>query len=126
MPFQVEFIHEAVAGAGDVIVLCIVLQCESNEQVVIEDLYVEGRIACRHMPIGKAIHLVEVLVEDIDRSIPEVCRVKEGAILGLSNRKTLVDGSGTALRVVNGQDRTAAVHVRIPAGNGAVLGCENE
>src|ERR1700738_51425 len=113
MPFQVELIHEAVAGTGDVIVLCIVLQCESNEQVVIEDLHVEGRIACRHMPIGKAIHLVEVLVEDIDRSIPEVCRVKEGTILGLSNRKTLVDGSSTALRVIDGQDGADGVHSRI-------------
>src|SRR5215475_11290457 len=126
VPVQVELIHETIASTGDVIVFGVILQCERDEQVAVKNLNVERRKAGRQVMIGKAFHLLEVVVEDVDGAIAEVCRVKQGAMVSLRNRETLVDGSGTALRVIDSQDGAGDVHARIPAGNGAVLGCEKE
>src|ERR1700720_2425940 len=65
LPLQVELIHEAGSDNGDVIVFSGILQRERDEQVVIKNLDVEGRIAGRPLWIGKTIYLVEVLVEYI-------------------------------------------------------------
>src|SRR6516162_1179115 len=37
MSVQVELVHETITGSGDVIVFCVVLQCEGDEQVAIKN-----------------------------------------------------------------------------------------
>ena len=69
-----------MAGTGDIVVSVGILQREGDEQAVIKNLHVERRIAGRHVRIGKALHLLEVVVEDVDRAIPEIGREKESAI----------------------------------------------
>src|SRR5258708_21498507 len=115
-----------MAGPGDVIVFGVILQRERDEQVIIKNLHVERRIAGRQVRIGKALHLLEVVVEDVDRAIAEIGREKEGAVVIVADCQPLVDGALASIEIVNGEHRTAGVHGRIPAGDRAILGRENE
>src|SRR5262249_54454830 len=51
---------------------------------------------------------------------------EEGPIGGLANRSALIDGTGAPHEVIDLQDRTARVYGRVPSGDGAVLGHEDE
>jgi len=86
----------------------------------------QRRRACPHpaMPIGEAVHLLEVLVEDVDRPVVEVRGEKEGAVVVAADRKAFVDG--TVARIIDRDDRACRVHLGIPTGYGAALGCEDE
>jgi len=106
--------------------LCGILLGEGHEQMVVENLHAERRKTGRHLRIGKAVDLLELLIEDVDRSVAEICRVQESAVGGLTDCQPLINGTATALRVIDCQDGAAAVYRWIPPGNGAVLGRKNK
>jgi hypothetical protein len=78
-----------------------------------------------HFWIGKAIHLVKVAIEHVNRTIAEVRRVKEGSISIRTDRETLVDRAG--MRMINGKNSgAAAVHTGVSTRNSAILGREDK
>jgi len=123
---QVELVDKPVAWASDVIMLGGVLQRERHEQMVVENLHIERRKAGRHRRIGKAVDLFEVAIEDIHRSVPEICRVQESAVVGLTDRQPFIDGPATALRIIDGQDGAATVYCWVKPRNSAVFSREDK
>ena len=101
MPLQIKLIHEAIAGARDVIVLGVVLESKRDEQMPVENLRVEGRETRRQPGIGEAVHLLELLVEHVHCSVAKVCREQERAIVGFGDRESLIDGAGASVLVVD-------------------------
>src|SRR5215470_11710065 len=126
MPLEIKLIHEAIAGARDVIVLGVVLESKRDKQMPVENLHVEGREARRQPGIGEAVHLLELLVEHVHCSVPKVRREQERAIVSFSDGESLINGPGAVVGVVDRNHRTAAVDEGIPAGNCAVLSGEDE
>src|SRR5208337_5677119 len=68
-PVQVEFVDEAVTGSCDIVMLGGVLEREGDEQVSVEHLNVERRIALRDVGISEAVDLREIRIEDIDTAV---------------------------------------------------------
>ena len=91
MALEIEFIHESVALAGNVVVLGVILHGECNEQLVTENLNVEGGKPRGQVMVGEAFHLIEVLVEHVDGAVAEVRRVQHRAVIGLGDCETLID-----------------------------------
>jgi len=90
----IELIDHAVPDAGDVVFLGRILFRVGHEDVAVEVLDSEGRVAGRQIGVleraGQQGDL-EVLVEDIDLAGPEVRRVEEVAARVAAARQAFVD-----------------------------------
>jgi len=69
---------------------------------------------------------LEAAVEDINRAVAEVRRVQVRALVGRTDGEAFIDRGIVPLGVVDRDDGAAAVHSRIPAGDRAALGGEQE
>ena len=62
----------------------------SDDQVAVEDLCVERRIARGQAAVGQAHDLLELVVEDVDRAMPEIGGIQQGGPVVCADRQSLV------------------------------------
>src|SRR5207248_8423945 len=96
-PVEVEDVDIAVARPRHVIMPGGILKRVSHEQMAIEHLSAERRVARRHAGIREAPDQVEAAVELLDESVAEVGRVEEIAAGGRGDRQSLVDSAAAEI-----------------------------
>ena len=69
-----------------------VLQGVTHEQMAVEHLRVERRIAGRQGAVGQTVHLLPLVVEDVYRAVPEIRSIQQrGSVFLCPDRQAFVD-----------------------------------
>jgi hypothetical protein len=125
----VVLIDEAIAKAGNIIVLGGILLGVGDKQRAVEVLDPKGRKVARDRigpcdriddRVRAEVHEMEAGVEDVDGVIVEIAREDKGALRSRAQREQLVDGSVAGL--VGCDHGVGRAQAGVPAGDGAILG----
>src|SRR5262249_61256092 len=131
-PVVIENIDVPIAGTGNVVVLVGILLGIRHKELTADILNAERGKSGRDVRIGETAGECsrgEILIEDVDGAGMEIGRKKEVSVRITAQGEPLVDGTvvwGRYRGIVNLKYGDLAIHARIPGGDRAVLGGENE
>src|SRR6185437_1566773 len=130
-PFGEKTSTKPLPGRAGVVALAGPLLGARDVELAADVVDPERREAGREGRVGEAVDEVEVIVEDVDPSEAEARCVDELAVRSGHEGEALVVGTDVAgsvrgRRVVDGNHGVRVVDVRIPAGDRAVFGREEE
>ncbi len=136
-----EHVHDAMAFACYIVVLCIVLHRKGHKKFAAGGNNVKRGIVMRQLWIGERGHRRKGGVVDVHLAAPEIGGIQEGrAFFVRGDGEPFINGAAAALRVghagvVNSDDpmhargsglKALRVDVGVPADNRPVLSCKEE
>src|SRR5262245_57143157 len=114
----IEYVDEATAGTGNVILPSVILQRISHKDLIVESPDAERCVTSRKVGVNEAvgIHLLKILIKGVDLASMEICRKQEIVTVGDAEGCAFVNGAVNpeVCSVVDRNNGVRRVHGRVP------------